>query len=144
VKPAHIIALIIIAVTLTVTLFTFAGSMAPNISVSEAMDRPGELVQVRGTIVKDTVRWDPATTTLSFDVREVKKTAKGEEAGDQVMSVVYKKVKPDSFDEATGVDVIGRYSDGVFKADNMLVKCPSKYIEQGSSQPAKAADSRRP
>lgn len=139
-KPAHIIALLIIAITLGVTLFTFAGSMAPSISVSEAMERPGELVQVRGTILKDTVNWIPSKTQLMFDVREVRKTATGEEAGDKIMTVVYNKVKPDSFDEATGVEVIGRYADGVFKADNMLVKCPSKYIEQGSQQ---ASDARR-
>ena len=132
-KPTHIIALLIIAVTLAVTLFTFANAFAPSISVSEAMGRPGDLVQVRGTIIKDTVKWEPARTELSFAVREVKKVGKGEVAGDKVMRVVYNKVKPESFDEANGVEVIGRYSNGVFNADNMLVKCPSKYIEQGSS-----------
>ena len=134
-KPTHIIALLIIAVTLAVTLFTFANSVAPSISVSEAMGRPGDLVQVRGTIIKDTVKWEPARTELSFDVREVKNVGKkGEVAGDKVMRVVYNKVKPESFDEANGVEVIGRYSNGVFRADNMLVKCPSKYIEQGSPE----------
>ena len=137
-KPAHIIALLIIAVTLGVTLFTFANSVAPNISITEAMARPGELVQVRGTILKDTVRWVPEKTQLIFDIREVVKTTKGEEAGSKKMTVVYGKVKPDSFDEANGVDVVGRYSDGVFKADTMLVKCPSKYIEQGSQTTADA------
>ncbi len=139
-KPAHIIALVIIAVTLGVTLFTFANSVAPSISVTEAMARPGELVQVRGTIIKESVKWIPARTELTFDVREVRKSPKGEEAGDKIMSVVYKKVKPDSFDEANGVEVIGRYSAGVFKAENMLVKCPSKYIEQGAKS---TADARR-
>ena len=138
-KPAHIIALLIIAVTLAVTLFTFASAVAPSISVSEAIKRPGELVQVRGTIIKDSVTWTPERTELKFKVREVKKTAKGEEAGDKIMTVIYNKVKPDSFDEANGVEVIGRYSNGLFRAENMLVKCPSKYIEQGTQQ----ADARR-
>ena len=137
-KPTHIIALLIIAVTLGVTLFTFAKSVAPSISVSEAIERPGELVQVRGTILKDSVNWNPAATELTFNVREVKKIGKGEVAGDRIMRVVYNKVKPDSFDEANGVEVIGRYSNGVFRAENMLVKCPSKYIEEGSKETADA------
>ena len=139
-KPAHMIALVIIAVTLAVTLFTFANSVAPNISITEAMARPGELVQVRGTILRETVRWVPEKTQLIFDIREVVKSAKGEEAGDKTMTVVYGKVKPDSFDEAKGVDVVGRYSAGVFKADTLLVKCPTKYIEERAQS---TADARR-
>lgn len=139
-KPTHIIALLIIGVTMAVTLFTFANSVAPSISVSEAIARPGELVQVRGTIIKDSVKWNPAATELTFDVREVKKTDNGEVSGDKIMRVVYNKVKPDSFDEANGVEVIGRFSNGAFRAENMLVKCPSKYIEEGAKE---TADSRR-
>ena len=55
--------------------------------------------------------------------------------------MLFRSVKPESFDEAKGVEVIGRYQNGVFNADRLLVKCPTKYIEQ--SAPPSTADARR-
>ncbi|MDH4223841.1 MAG: cytochrome c maturation protein CcmE [candidate division Zixibacteria bacterium] len=36
-------------------------------------------------------------------------------------------VKPANFEQATSIVVIGMYRDGIFIADQVLVKCPSKY-----------------
>jgi cytochrome c-type biogenesis protein CcmE len=44
-----------------------------------------------------------------------------------ILPVVYKRVKPANFDQAIGVVAIGRYAGGTFQADQLLVKCPSKY-----------------
>ena len=51
--------------------------------------------------------------------------------GKQVM-VSYPKPKPANFEQAVSVVAIGHYdaAKGVFLADDMLVKCPSKYQEQ--------------
>jgi cytochrome c-type biogenesis protein CcmE len=46
------------------------------------------------------------------------------------MMVVYDGAKPANFEQADQVVVIGRYENGLFVADQLLVKCPSKY--QGS------------
>ena len=47
------------------------------------------------------------------------------------LPVQYGGTKPGNFDQADQVVVIGRYQEGVFLADQLLVKCPSKY--QGSA-----------
>jgi cytochrome c-type biogenesis protein CcmE len=44
-----------------------------------------------------------------------------------VMPVMYEGVKPGNFEEATEIVAVGKYRDGAFHADQLLVKCPSKY-----------------
>lgn len=48
------------------------------------------------------------------------------------MKVVYTRPKPANFEQAVSLVAIGRHdmTKGVFLADDMLVKCPSKYQEQ--------------
>jgi cytochrome c-type biogenesis protein CcmE len=43
------------------------------------------------------------------------------------MQVVYDGVKPGNFEEAVQIVAIGRYQDDAFHAEQLLVKCPSKY-----------------
>ncbi len=43
------------------------------------------------------------------------------------MPVLYAGVKPGNFEEATEIVAVGSYSDGAFHAEQLLVKCPSKY-----------------
>ena len=54
------------------------------------------------------------------------KDTKGEE-----MKFVYTGVKPGNFDQADKVVAIGKYEGNAFKADQLLVKCPSKYQGKG-------------
>jgi hypothetical protein len=50
---------------------------------------------------------------------------------DEVMPVVYRGVIPGNFDQATSVVAIGRYKSDHFEAEQLLVKCPSKYQARG-------------
>jgi cytochrome c-type biogenesis protein CcmE len=47
------------------------------------------------------------------------------------MPVFFYGVVPGNFDQATSVVLKGKTTDGVFVADQMLVKCPSKYQGEG-------------
>lgn len=49
--------------------------------------------------------------------------------GDECL-VVYKGVKPANYEQATEVVAIGKYTNDRFKADHILIKCPSKYQGQ--------------
>ena len=60
------------------------------------------------------------------------------EQGD-VMPVVFAGVKPGNFDEAEKVVVIGKYQEGAFHANQILVKCPSKYDDMASDKLQKDA-----
>jgi cytochrome c-type biogenesis protein CcmE len=43
------------------------------------------------------------------------------------IAVSYTDVKPANFEDAVSIVAIGRYENGVFAAEKLLVKCPSKY-----------------
>ncbi len=46
----------------------------------------------------------------------------------QKLSVIYNDVKPDNFKDATAAVVEGKFKpDGTFKADKLMLQCPSKY-----------------
>lgn len=51
-----------------------------------------------------------------------------------IRRIIYPKPKPNNFEQATKLVVIGGMQDNVFYADDMLMKCPSKYNETDSFQ----------
>jgi cytochrome c-type biogenesis protein CcmE len=44
-----------------------------------------------------------------------------------VRRVIYSKPKPNNFEQATQLVVVGEMRNNVFHANEMLMKCPSKY-----------------
>lgn len=95
--------------------------LTPYVSFEDAMTRD-QRVQVIGAIVWDAVSYDADSLRLMFQVED--------ESG-QRLSVTYDGSMPGNFDQATKVVCIGVYRDGAFRADDLLLKCPSKY--QGDS-----------
>lgn len=75
-------------------------------------------IQVPGDVIKDKTTYRKNDGTLIFYMKDPK---------DNEMQFVYKGTKPGNFDEANRVVAIGNYKDGAFYADQLLVKCPSKY-----------------
>jgi cytochrome c-type biogenesis protein CcmE len=59
-------------------------------------------------------------------------TFKLQDGTGKVVQVLYAKPKPANFEKAISIVAIGHYdaSKNAFLADDMLVKCPSKYQEQ--------------
>ena len=53
----------------------------------------------------------------------------------EVLTVVYPHTKPGNFEQAISVVAIGKYDSHAnqFVADQLLVKCPSKYQEQAEA-----------
>ncbi len=116
--------LVVIGVAIGVS--SFKKSVTPYISFAEARHTTG-MVQVNGQIADKNYVLKPSEQYLEFNLRD----QKGE-----VMPVVYHGVIPGNFDQATMVVAIGRYDAGRFRAENLLVKCPSKY--QAEAERAKA------
>jgi cytochrome c-type biogenesis protein CcmE len=121
VKPAYLVACFILLGSLGFTLYSFRPT--PYVSVAQARERPGETLQVQGKILKETVRYEISNGRgeLKFEIMD---------KHNHRMQVVYPQAKPENFDEATNVDAIGRYENGVFRANTLLVKCPSKYSDE--------------
>ncbi len=75
-------------------------------------------VRVIGNLVPDTTKVDSRNVTAQFTIYE----------GDVKLPVYYKGILPDTFEKATQVIAEGKIrADGVFEANLVLAKCPSKY-----------------
>jgi len=108
---------------------SFKSELTPYVDFQEAMTS-GHHVQVAGSLVEGSIRYDESNKTLLF--------AMADEHGQQ-LQVEYDGVKPGNFEDATQVVAIGAYDDGVFRADQLLVECPSKYQGiEGSGQPERS------
>jgi cytochrome c-type biogenesis protein CcmE len=117
-KPRFLIASLLVLASIAFGVTAFKKSLTPYISFAEAR-RSTANVQVNGVLANPAaVKYDPARSELVFALKD-------EHA--EVMEVVYKGVKPVNFEQATSVVAIGSYHDGRFAADQLLVKCPSKY-----------------
>jgi cytochrome c-type biogenesis protein CcmE len=96
---------------------SFKANLTPYVSFDEASSS-GRKVQVAGGLVENSTAYIDATEELRFEMIE---------EGGATMTVVYKGVKPGNFEEAVQIVAIGAYDGGMFHAEQLLVKCPSKY-----------------
>ena len=112
-----LLAVALLAVAVGVGVTSFKKSMTPYISFAEARQSSG-LVQVNGKLADKNYVLKRDQQYLEFKLRDTK---------DEVMPVVYRGVIPGNFDQAVSIVAIGRYSGDHFEAENLLVKCPSKY-----------------
>ena len=111
------LALSLLAVAIGIGVTSFRKTVTPYISFQEARGASG-LVQVNGVLADKKYVLEPDRQFLSFRLKD--------DHG-QVMPVEYKGVIPGNFDQATSIVAIGKYSEGTFHAEQLLVKCPSKY-----------------
>jgi cytochrome c-type biogenesis protein CcmE len=112
-----IVAIVLLAVAAAVGASSFKRTMTPYISFAEARTASG-LVQVNGKLADKDYVLKPAEQFLQFKLRD--------EKGD-VMPVEYRGVIPGNFDQAVSVVAIGKFQGDHFEAQQLLVKCPSKY-----------------
>jgi cytochrome c-type biogenesis protein CcmE len=117
-KRAYWAGAILVVGFLALGLSTFSRSMNPYVSFAEAKAAP-RTVQVMGALEKGTSRYDTSTKTLLFTLYDEKTK--------ESIPVSYRDVKPANFEDAVSIVAIGRYDKGVFAAEKLLVKCPSKY-----------------
>lgn len=118
-------------------------------TVDELQAKGPEIVdknlRVSGAVIGDTIQYDPQTLTLTFEVAHVPADAPEIETEGGLaealhqavmdpsrarMTVVYVGVKPDLLRHEAQAIVTGQLSaDGVFHADELLLKCPTRYEE---------------
>jgi cytochrome c-type biogenesis protein CcmE len=114
-----LLGLALLAVAVGFGVSSFKKSVTPYISFAEAKHSSG-LVQVNGILANKNYVLKRNEQYLEFDLKD----SKGE-----VMKVEYRGVIPGNFDQATSIVAIGRYANDHerFQAEQLLVKCPSKY-----------------
>ncbi|GAB4191160.1 MAG: cytochrome c maturation protein CcmE [Calditrichia bacterium] len=120
-KIKVIIGVIIVAGLVALAAMTLKSTMTPYVSVKEAK-LTGSRCQVKGVVVPGSAIFDMEKKIFRFKL---------EDEQNEVIDVVHNGVKPGNFDQASHVVVVGKYSDGYFDANQILVKCPSKYEAEG-------------
>jgi cytochrome c-type biogenesis protein CcmE len=122
-----VLALALLAIAIGIGVTSFKKSVTPYISFAEAKRSSG-LVQVNGVLADKQYVLKSTEQYLSFRLKD--------DHG-EVMPVVYRGVVPGNFDQATSIVAIGHWQNSSFEAEQLLVKCPSKYqaeAEKGNTR----------
>ena len=86
-----------------------------DLTKSEQHDNGYVLTQ--GMLKESSVQWDAKRMELSFELYDQK----------EKIRVYYTGAKPDNFSDGVIVIVEGEWREGVFYAEKVQTKCPSKY-----------------
>ena len=116
-KKGYWIATLFALVFVVLGVTAFQKTLTPYLSFDEARKARG-MVQVMGSLDKQSDRYNTTTQELSFDLLD---------PGGRRMPVVYRGIRPGNFKDAISIVAIGRYREGRIDAEKLLVKCPSKY-----------------
>ncbi len=93
----------------------------------------GEDLRVHGWVRGGSMKWDPQTNELRFDVAQ--------QDGSTPIPVAYRGVLPDMFAEGREVVVEARWDGTTLGAKQIMTSCPSKYEakKDGAGAPAPAS-----
>lgn len=111
------IGIFIIIVFMIFGALSFRKNLTPYVSFEQAKKSEG-VIQIIGKLVLDETEYDLKKNLLHFTLKNQK---------EERLSVVYDGIKPANFEQATDIVVIGKYEFDKFVAEQVLVKCPSKY-----------------
>jgi cytochrome c-type biogenesis protein CcmE len=109
-------AVLIALVAVGYTMFT--RSVVYYNTPTEVLGKPGEVVRLSGEVVDGSITPNAAAGTVTFEVADEQTS----------VAVLYQGPMPDTLrDEATAVVEGSLGADGVFHADTLFAKCPSKF-----------------
>lgn len=116
---------VVVAVIGVLIATSFSGSTSDYLTIAQARalgpDQNRDS-RVAGAIVPDSVGWSTSDLHLVFEIED--------ETGQ--LAVSYYGPQPDMLVDAVEAVAIGKYDPAtdVFEAEELLMKCPSKYEEQ--------------
>ncbi len=118
-KPKFYIGIVVIIVFSIFAFGAFQSAVTPYVTFRESFDSSRN-VQVMGYFTGGEARYDLEQGYLAFELEDIEGTR---------VRVNFSGAKPANFENAESIVVIGKYdvSHEVFQAENILVKCPSKY-----------------
>jgi cytochrome c-type biogenesis protein CcmE len=122
--------LLILGAIAYVTISSFQTNAIYYLTLKEMNAQRGSLinqpVRINAPLDKSSIRFDDKTLTLRFNLVD----------DNLVLPVMYKGVKPDTFEQGESVVAEGKLGpDGTFQASMILVKCPSKYESEVPTNP---------
>jgi cytochrome c-type biogenesis protein CcmE len=125
-----IVAGAVIAVAVVYLVFTATQSTAAYfLTVEELQDMGGSIygrnLRVSGKVVGDSIDYNSQDLILRFQVAG--------ESG-QLVPVVFNGPKPDQLRHDAEAILAGKYDGNEFTAQTVLLKCPSRYEEEGITE----------
>jgi cytochrome c-type biogenesis protein CcmE len=112
---------------------------------AEGQNAVGKSLRISGAVIGETIQYDPNTLTLTFEVAHVPGDNAEIEAQGGLAQVLHEAVidptrtrlfvsyigaKPDLLQNEAQAIMTGHLGeDGIFYADELLLKCPTKYEE---------------
>lgn len=129
-KPKVIVGVVLIVGFTSLLMYNFGNSISAYVDFKTAERLEDRNVHVVGFWDKTQPSgFSMATKTFSFHMTD--------EQGN-TRRIIYSKPKPNNFDNAERLVVIGSFKNGIFYADDMLMKCPSKYNNASQAEFEKA------
>jgi len=130
-KPKLILGIIAIVGFTSLLMYNFGESISTYVDFERAEGMSS--AHVAGT-------WDDSKD-YSFSRETLQFSFYMKDESGNVRRVVYPKPKPNNFEQADRLVVIGEMKGDVFYANEMLMKCPSKYNDADPSEFVKAGES---
>tara|TARA_R110002072_G_scaffold293887_1_gene463559 strand:+ start:357 stop:749 length:393 start_codon:yes stop_codon:yes gene_type:complete len=119
-KKTHIALIILIAISIG-AIISATGDFSTYVGFHEANEQPGTKYTVIGQLdTTKSMNYDPLSSTFSFVA--VDKDGNSSR-------VHFHEPKPQDFERSEEITMKGYAKDSVFVAEEILMKCPSKYNE---------------
>lgn len=130
-KKSHIILLLLIAVAVGV-IVAMTGDYTTYANFTQAKAK-GKVVSVTGYLAKDLpLVYDPLKDPNHFEFTMYDKEGNAQ-------PVIYKGAKPQDFERSEQLVVKGKIDGEYFRASEILMKCPSKYVNDDITLKEKGA-----
>ncbi len=130
-KPKVVLGIIAIVAFTSLLMFNLGESISTYTDFETATEMSS--AHVPGT-------WD-SSKEYGFSKETLQFSFYMEDESGNVKKVIYPRPKPNNFEEADRLVVIGEMRNDVFYANEMLMKCPSKYNSADPSDYVKASES---
>ncbi len=115
--------LVLIAMIVYATVTTGAYFLTVDELLAQGASAQGQRLRVNGLVVLDSEDWNAQEVTLRFSIQD-------ETNPEGQLPIVFYGPRPDNFQRAASAIIEGEMQpNGVFKADTLLLKCPSRYEE---------------
>jgi len=90
----------------------------------------GRNLRVSGYVVGDSIAYNPQASSLSFDIVDTHEELTATTKADTI-KILYTGPKPDLLQHEAQAIAEGKLNpDGTFTANNLLLKCPTRYEDQ--------------
>ena len=126
-KKIHIVGLVLVALSIA-ALISLLGDMSTYDSIESAQKKEGRFVHIIAKV--DTTKpivYDPIKDPNYLSFTAVDSLGSYTE-------VVYKNSKPTDFEKSSRVVMKGAMQHGKFECKEIVLKCPSKYKDEKSTQ----------